>query len=132
MPTKLIIYGITAALFFGLDFLWLSLSLNPVYKKHLGGLLLDKPNLPVAGLFYLFYVIGIVIFAVYPAIDIGDWQRAAWAGALLGLMAYGTYDMTNLATIRGWPAVVSLIDLGWGTFATAAAATASYFISRTL
>ncbi len=130
MIQNLIAYMVTAVLFFGMDFAWLSLSLAPVYKKHLGGLLMDKPNLPVAGLFYLVYVVGIVVFAVLPALEAGSWIRALWAGALLGLVAYGTYDMTNLATLSGWSPVVSLVDMAWGTFATGGAATAAYFIIR--
>ena len=130
MTQKLITYAITAVIFFGLDFAWLSLSLNSVYKRHLGSLLMDKPNLPVAGLFYLIYVVGVVVFAVLPALDSGNWMRALWAGALLGLVAYGTYDMTNLATVNGWSRFVSLVDMIWGTVLTGGAATAAYFIVR--
>jgi uncharacterized membrane protein len=128
----LIAYAVTAALFFGMDFAWLSLSFKPVYHRHLGGLLLDKPNLPVAGLFYLMYVVGILVFAVLPARDGEDWFRALWAGALLGAVAYGTYDMTNLSTLAGWSPLVSVVDMLWGTVATATAATGAYFILRAL
>jgi uncharacterized membrane protein len=132
MRTNLIAYGSTVLVFFALDFVWLSLSLKPLYQARLGGLLMAKPNLPVAALFYLAYVVGIVIFAVMPALAAGDWMRALWGGALLGLMAYGTYDMTNLATVSGWSAVVTVVDLVWGTVATAAAAVAGYFIVSSL
>ncbi len=132
MTQKLVAYAITAVIFFGLDFAWLSLSLNSVYKRHLGSLLLDKPNLPIAGLFYLIYVVGILAFAVMPAIDSGNWIRALWAGALLGLVAYGTYDMTNLSTLNGWSGFVSIVDMIWGTAVTGGAATAAYFIMRAI
>ncbi len=132
MTQKLIAYAVTAVIFFGLDFIWLSLSLSYVYKRHLGGLLMDKPNLPVAGLFYLIYVVGILVFAVLPALERGDPVRAIWAGALLGLVAYGTYDMTNLATLNGWSGFVTIVDTMWGVVVTTVAATAAYFIVRLL
>jgi uncharacterized membrane protein len=128
MRNGLLAYLATAIVFFGMDFIWLSVSQSLLYRPRLGALLLDKPNLPVAGIFYLIYVLGIVIFAVLPSQTQNDWSRALWAGALLGLVAYGTYDMTNLATLAGWSTVVSVVDLIWGTCATACAATAAYFV----
>lgn len=130
MRTTVIAYIATAIVFFAMDFAWLSVSMNALYKPHLGGLLLDKPNMPVAAGFYLLYVVGVLAFAVFPALAQGDWTRALWGGALLGLVAYGTYDMTNLATTAGWSAIVSVVDMAWGTFVTATAATAGYFIAR--
>ena len=130
MRTNLIAYVATAIVFFGMDFVWLSTATGLLYKPRLGGLLLETPNLPVAAGFYLLYVIGILAFAVFPALSEGSWTRAAWGGALLGLVAYGTYDMTNLATLTGWSAVVSVVDMIWGTVVTGVAATAGYFIVR--
>lgn len=130
MRTNLIAYIATAIVFFGMDFVWLSVATSAVYKPRLGGLLLEQPNLAVAAGFYLLYVIGILAFAVLPALAEGSWVRAAWGGALLGLVAYGTYDMSNLATLVGWSAVVSVIDMAWGTVVTGVAATAGYFIVR--
>lgn len=130
MRTTLIAYVATAVIFFAMDFAWLSVALNTLYKPQLGGLLLDKPNMPVAAGFYLLYVVGVLAFAVMPALAQGDWTRALWGGALLGLVAYGTYDITNLAITAGWSPIVSVVDMAWGTFVTAAAATAGYFIVR--
>lgn len=130
MKTFLFAYVASAVVFFGLDFVWLSTMVENVYRAKLGSLLLDKPILPVAGVFYLGYVVGIVVLAVMPAVKDGDWTRAAWSGALLGLVAYGTYDMTNLSTVRGWSASVSFIDLAWGTVVTAIAAVAGTFAAR--
>jgi uncharacterized membrane protein len=127
MRANLIAYGTTAVIFFALDFVWLSLTMKPLYQARLGTLLLAKPNFPVAALFYLAYVVGIVVFAVIPALADGNWMRALWGGALLGLVAYGTYDMTNLATVSGWSTLVTIVDLAWGTVATAAAAVAGYY-----
>ncbi len=126
MRTAIIAYIATAIVFFGMDFVWLGTMVNTLYKPRLGALLLDKPIMGVAGLFYAVYVVGIVAFAVLPALRDGDWTRAAWGGALLGLVAYGTYDMTNLSTIRGWSVAVSLADWTWGVVVTAVSAVVGY------
>ena len=132
MPRILIAYLATTAVLFAMDLVWLSLATSRFYRVHLGGLLLEKPNLAVAGLFYLIYVGGVVVFAVTPALNAGAWTTALLLGALLGLIAYGTYDFTNLATLKGWPAVVSIVDLAWGITATAISATLGYLITRKL
>lgn len=92
----------------------------------------DKPNLAIAGLFYLFYVVGVVILAVYPALEKQSWSTALIYGGLLGLVAYGTYDITNLATLKNWPPIVAVVDIIWGTLLTASVATISYFITVAL
>ncbi len=130
MRTIVIAYIATAVVLFALDFVWLSLAVNSLYKPRLGALLLESPRLAIAAGFYLLYVIGVIVFAVLPALAAGDWMRAAWGGALLGLVAYGTYDMSNLSTIAGWSSFVSVVDMIWGTALTAVSATAAYFIVR--
>lgn len=122
MPSALIAYLATAVTFFAFDFVWLSLAVPRLYRPLLGTLLRDSPNLPVAAAFYLVYVVGLVVFAVLPAANSGNWLMAIGLGALLGLVAYGTYDFTNLSTMRDWPVLVSLVDLAWGIFVSAAAA----------
>lgn len=111
-----------------IDALWLGVVANKLYKSQLGPLLMDKPNMIAAVLFYIVYVIGIVVFAVMPAIATGDWKVALGLGALLGFVAYATYDLTNLATLKGWPVKIVIIDLVWGTVLTAAVATLTYLI----
>ncbi|MBU1174434.1 MAG: DUF2177 family protein [Alphaproteobacteria bacterium] len=123
-------YAATAVCFFAFDFVWLTMATDRLYKPLLGPLLAAEPSLPVAGLFYVFYVVGLVVFAVLPAVSSGSWLMAIGLGALLGLVAYGTYDITNLATLRDWPLTVTLIDLAWGTFVSAAAALAGYAALR--
>lgn len=123
MPLPVIAYGATAIAFFALDFIWLSLAVPRIYQPLLGNLLRDTPNLPVAAAFYLVYVVGLVVFAVLPA---GSWLMALGLGALLGLVAYGTYDFTNLSTIRDWPLMVTVVDLAWGVTVSAVAALAGY------
>ena len=130
MRVNLIAYIATAIVFFGLDFIWLSQATAILYRPRLGGLLLDKPIMSVAAGFYLIYVVGIVFFAVMPALAAESWLRAAGTGALLGLVAYGTYDMTNLATVAGWSVAVSVADMLWGVIVTATASVAGYFITR--
>lgn len=127
-----IAYVATAVVFFAIDFLWLSRIATTFYQSRMGDLLLEKPNLAAAGAFYLFYVGGIVYFAVAPALQSGNWTQALFSGALLGLIAYGTYDITNLATIKNWSSLVTIVDLAWGTVLTGASATAGFFITRAI
>ena len=127
-----IAYLATAIVFFALDYVWLSRVAFKFYRSEIGHVLLDKPNLAPAGAFYLFYIAGIVYFAVNPALAGGSWTQAMVAGAILGLIAYGTYDMTNLATIKNWSISVTVIDIVWGATLTAGSATAGYFAVRAL
>lgn len=120
-------YAVTAVVFLGLDALWLSRVALGMYRAEIGDLLLERPNLAVAGLFYLLFVVGVVVLAVLPAVETGEWLRALLYGAVLGLVAYGTYDITNLSTLRGWSGLVTVADLAWGTALTAVSATAGYF-----
>ena len=126
MKKALIAYVSTLLTFLLLDGIWLGLLMAPTYRELLGSLMLEKPLLFPAAVFYGLYVIGCVVFVVLPALR---WQRAAKLGALLGLVAYGTYDLTNWATLRGWPAQVSLMDWAWGTFATALACMVGFFVT---
>ncbi|MBP1849072.1 DUF2177 family protein [Rhizobium halophytocola] len=126
--TYVIAYIATAIVFFGLDFIWLSKSIG-FYRSHIGDLLLDQPNFVAAGLFYVFYIAGIVYLAVVPNLQNGSWSSALLAGAVLGFLAYGTYDMTNLSTLKGWSVTIVIADLIWGTFLTGVAATAGYLIT---
>jgi uncharacterized membrane protein len=111
-------YIATALAFFAADFLWLSIATPRLYRPQLATLLSDQPNFGVAAVFYAVYVVGIVVLAVQPAAAAKSLPMAIGLAALLGLVAYGTYDITNLATIRGWPLVVSLIDMAWGVCVT--------------
>ena len=125
-------YLSTLIVFFGLDLLWLGVVARGFYSTQLGSLMRDNINFVAAGGFYLAYVAGIVFFAVAPALTEGSWQKAAMNGALLGLIAYGTYDMTNLATLRDWPLTMSFVDLAWGGFITCVSATLGLLITRVL
>jgi uncharacterized membrane protein len=110
-----------------LDALWLGLASREFYKARLGQLLLEQPNWYAAILFYLIHALGIVVFAVPLA---GSWAGAVFYGGLFGFCVYAAYDLTNLATLRGWPLMVSLVDLAWGAVATAAAAAIAFAAMR--
>lgn len=127
--THVVAYIATAIVFLGLDALWLSRVALGMYRRELGGLLLERPNLPVAAAFYLLYVGGIVILAIAPALGDGGWPRVLLMGAVLGLVAYGTYDITNLSTLKNWSLTVTLTDLAWGTALTAVSAAAGAFVA---
>ena len=107
--------------------LWLGIVSRGFYKARLGHLLLERPIWPVAVLFYLILAVGI---AVFPATLAGSWLSAVLHGALFGFVVYAAYDVTNLATLRGWPMAVSLVDLAWGTVATAVGSVAAFLAMR--
>lgn len=130
--TYVVAYIATAVVFLGLDALWLSKVALGMYRQELGSLLLDRPNLVIAGAFYLLYVGGIVILAISPALAEGNWIKALLLGAVLGLVAYGTYDITNLSTLKGWSTSLALIDIAWGTALTAVSATIGYWVVKAL
>jgi uncharacterized membrane protein len=127
MKKSLWAYAGTLLAFLVLDGLWLGVLMAPTYRALLGSLMLDSPLLAPAAVFYLLYVFGCVVFVVLPA---KTWRRASALGALLGLVAYGTYDLSNWATLHGWSAQLVLMDMAWGTFATCIACTVGYWVTR--
>lgn len=118
--------AVTGAIMGIFDAIWLSLVAKRFYYGQLGSLLLEKPNMVAAVLFYIIYVVGILVFALNPALAQKSWQTAAGLGALFGFVAYATYDLTNLATIKGFTPTVVMVDLAWGTCLTAAVTTLAY------
>lgn len=125
--TRLLIAGAIMGI---LDALWLTLVANKFYKSQLGSLLLDKPNMMAAVVFYVIYVVGVVAFVITPALDKGSWLHALGFGALFGLVAYATYDLTNLATLKGFPAKLVVVDLLWGAVLTAIVSALTYAVVR--
>lgn len=118
-----IAYAVAATVFLAMDAVWLSLMASRLYRPAIGHLMAEQPALAPAALFYLLYVAGIVFFAVAPALEgRRGWLSALGAGALLGLLAYATYDLTNQATLRDWPWHVTAVDLVWGALVTGCAA----------
>ncbi|RVT92091.1 DUF2177 family protein [Rhodovarius crocodyli] len=113
-------YLISAAVMLPIDAAWLKLSAEPLYRARIGHLMRAEGfGLAPAVTFYFLYLAGVLVLAQLPA---ATWQGAAWRGAVLGLVAYGTYDLTNQATLRDWPVMVTVIDLAWGTVLTATVA----------
>ena len=122
----LVAYVVTLVVFCALDFAWLGWIAMGFYARGLGALLLARPNIAAAAAFYLLYVLGVQIFAVHPALAAGSWTRTWVAGAMFGFFAYATYELTNLATLKGWSLPVTLVDIAWGSVLTALAATAGF------
>jgi uncharacterized membrane protein len=114
----------------GLDAIWLTTTNAALYRPTLGQVLAPTPRAGPAILFYVVYLIGVVVFAVTPAMRSGRWRDATVMGALLGFFCYATYDLTNQATLIVWATKITLLDLCWGTFLTASGATAGYFASK--
>jgi uncharacterized membrane protein len=113
-----------------IDFVWLSVVANKFYKSQIGTLLLEKPNAIAAVAFYVIYVVGVVMFVLSPALEKNSWQHAAIYGALFGFVAYATYDLTNLATLKGWPLKLVIVDLAWGALLTGGVAVLSYWVIK--
>lgn len=125
-------YFVPFIVFFIIDLLWLGFLAKGLYRKHLGDFMADKTNWPAAIIFYLIFIGGLVYFAVNPAIESGNWLEALKLGAIYGFITYVTYDLTNLAVLKDWPVMISVIDIAWGTFLNTATATLSFFIIRWL
>jgi len=120
------LYVMTLPVLLAADAVWLGVVARGFYRRQLGPLLRPDVQWWAAGLFYLLFVAGVLILAVLPALERQSPGRAAALGALLGLVAFATYDLTNLATVRGFPPVVVAVDLAWGTVLSAALASAAY------
>lgn len=125
-----VVYAAILLPFCLLDAVWLTVMGKALYKPTLGDILLPTVNLPPAIAFYLIYPIGIMVFAVLPALRTGSPTPALIYGALFGALAYATYDLTNFATVRNWTLQITLLDIAWGAFASAVAAAASYYAAR--
>ena len=132
MKLSLIAYVTTLAVFALLDFVWLGFIARDLYKSRIGDLMLAEPNWTAAALFYLMFMVGIVVFAVLPALDADSWKHAALYGALFGFFCYATYDLTNLATLKGWSVTIVVADIVWGMVVSGVAATVSFFATRAI
>ena len=130
MAHYIIAYLCTALVFLLIDFVWLSYIAKDMYMNALGHLMLDDVNMKIAAGFYLMYGVGMVIFAVNPALVQDQWQTALIFGALFGFFCYAAYDFTNMATLKDWPIKMSIIDMAWGTFLTGASSTGGFFLTR--
>jgi len=126
------LYVITIPIFFIVDMIWLGLVAKGFYKKYLGFLMRPQVNWTAALIFYFLFIIGIIFFAVQPALQTGSWSKAMIYGALFGFFTYATYDLTNLATIKDWPLIVTVIDIIWGAVLCGIVSLVSYLIGKSL
>jgi uncharacterized membrane protein len=127
---QMVVSWIVAALVFGAaDAVWLSQAGPRIYRPLLGDMLRDKIAVAPAAAFYVIYISGLVFLAIAPALHKQSWSHAALAGAVLGFVAYATYDLSNQATLRAWDVRVTLVDMAWGAFASALAASAAYWVA---
>ncbi|MDB5471038.1 MAG: hypothetical protein JWR84_2598 [Caulobacter sp.] len=127
MLKYIVAYIAAAVVFVAVDFVWLAFIAQKLYQREIGRLLLDKPLLSAAVPFYLLYLVGAVWFGTRAGLEAGSWSVALLNGALFGFIAYATYDLTNMATLKGFSWTVVAADLFWGAFITATVATAGYF-----
>ena len=114
-----------------LDGIWLTLVARDFYRSNIGHLLGESTNWVPAVAFYVIYTIGAWFFATQPGVDDGSALTAALRGAAFGFVAYATYDLTNHATLRGWPSLVTVVDMAWGTGLTATVAGLAAWITLT-
>lgn len=121
-------YLITLPVFLAIDFTWLTIIAKNFYSQQLGYIMKTNVNFVAAGLFYLLFVVGLVIFSILPALEKNSWIQAIFLGSLLGFISYSTYDLTNLATIKNWPLIVTVVDMVWGTILGAIVSLISYYI----
>lgn len=129
--TLLISYLISVPVFFMIDMIWLGVVAQKFYQKELGPLL-GKIKWAAPIVFYLIFLIGLVIFSIAPALETGDWRQALFWGSLYGFFTYATYDLTNLATLKGWSLSVVFVDIIWGTILGASVATITFLIQTSI
>lgn len=126
MKTIVTAYLAAGIAFLIVDAIWLTTMADMLYRPLLGDKLEPQFRLSPAICFYLIYIGGIVFFAIMPALQGGGLAKAALNGAVLGLVAYATYDLTNQATLKDWPLAITLADIPWGAFVTAVGASAGF------
>ena len=124
------LYAIAFPVFIALDMIWLGLVAKNFYRHQIGFLMKSEINWVAAFVFYLLFILGLVLFVIAPAMEKNSWVHALLFGALFGLVTYATYDLSNLATLKDWPLLVTIVDLAWGAMLAASVSTASFFIAR--
>ena len=132
IKSTIISYLLTFIVFLIVDMLWLGIIAKNLYQKYLSGFLTDRVNWTAALIFYLIYIVGISIFVIYPAVNKGSASNAILMGALFGIFTYATYDLTNLATLKGWPLSIVFIDIFWGAVLSAIVSFSGFHIIKWL
>ena len=124
------LYFIALPIFFGMDMIWLGVAAKNFYAKQIGFLMKANVNWSAAILFYLLFLAGLVVFVIAPAVEKDSWAHALLLGALFGLITYATYDLTNLATLKDWPLVLTVVDLTWGMVLAGSVSVGTYLIAH--
>lgn len=130
MPVSrmLLTYAISVPVFFAVDMIWLGLIARGFYRRALEPLLTPNINWTAAFIFYFLFLVGILVFALLPGLEKRSLVHTVTMAALFGFIAYATYDLTNLATLRNWPLMLSIVDMIWGGFLSASTAAVTYLI----
>jgi uncharacterized membrane protein len=123
------LYFIALPVFFAIDMVWLGLITKNFYRAQIGFLMKTNINWMAAVIFYLLFIAGLVLFVILPALEKHSWGNTLLLGAFFGLITYATYDLTNLATMKDWPFLVTIVDLVWGMVLSAAVSFITYFIA---
>lgn len=123
------LYAIALPIFFAIDMLWLGVVAKNLYKNQLGYLMTPNVNWIAAIVFYLLFIVGLIVFVISPAMEKHSIMHAVLYGALFGLISYATYDLTNLATVKDWPILITGIDLVWGSVLAASVCSATVAIA---
>jgi len=126
------LYFIALPVFLALDMMWLGLAAKKFYGEQIGFLMKTNINWLAAIIFYLLFIAGLVFFVIFPAVEKKSWLNALFVGALFGLLTYSTYDLTNLATLKDWPLLLTVVDIIWGMVLSASVSLISYFIAMKL
>ena len=129
---KLVVYFVSLAAFLLIDFIWLGWVAKNFYANQLGELMAERINWTSAFIFYLLFVVGLLVFVILPALEGGSLISAVYMGALFGVIAYATYDLTNLATLKNWPIMVTVVDLVWGGVLSASVSIVGYYFGKLL
>jgi len=122
------LYLIALPVFFAIDFIWLALVARKFYVAQLGILMKTNINWTAAIIFYLLFIVGLIIFAIAPAVEKKSLTHALFMGGLFGFFAYATYDLTNLATLKNWPLSITIVDMIWGTILAALVSSITFII----
>jgi uncharacterized membrane protein len=123
------LFFIALPVFFAIDMVWLVLVAKKFYSQHLGYIMRPDVGWAAAIIFYLLFIAGLVTFVISPAVEKQSWTHALLYGAFFGLITYATYDLTNLATLKDWPLIVTIVDLIWGMVLSASISVITYLIS---
>ncbi len=129
---KLKLYILTFMIFLAVDSLWLGLAAPQFYRSQIGHLMADLPNFFAAGIFYLIFVFGMVFFVIEPGKNSESMPKTVVRGAIFGFVTYATYDLTNHATLSGWPILMTIVDMAWGTTLSAAVTLVSVWAGKRL